>query len=275
MGSEMCIRDRGKINGNVNPNNVIIVAAHYDTWSPVPAISFGAREAVSVAVLMELARLFKEIRPANSIWFVALAGYWQALAGSREFVEKYYFSPEVQSGEVKPWVFIDLGFLDLETKGLSVLPGVGRMYRGVSYYAQSDGAPYRGIALRYEDIVRKISNYISQEPLREFLMSANIDPNSFIYIPPSSSPYHSEMLPLSLDSEPAMIAGCYSFSFGSPFSFKLWRGGLLNDLHEVNASLLRYKIDVIAYIISSFANDEFQDWSWEPVSYTHLTLPTN
>lgn len=98
------------INGTEFPDEVIVVSAHYDTWSVVPALAPGADEATGVSVLLELARQFAVDKPKRSVWLVALSGHWQSLSGAREFTEKYFFDPRVVGGEIKPWVFIGLDF---------------------------------------------------------------------------------------------------------------------------------------------------------------------
>lgn len=122
----------GIVTGSENPNDIIIVAAHYDTWSIVPRLAPGADEASSVAGLLELARLFSERRPKYSVWFVALSGHWLALSGAREFVEKYFFDEKVLNGELKLWTFIALDFSTGGTK-------IDLLYAGY-FYGYTGGA---------------------------------------------------------------------------------------------------------------------------------------
>jgi len=75
-----------EIEGMQRPNEIVVVSAHYDSWSIVPTLSPGADEAPGVAALLEIARLLRDIPPLRTVWLVALSGHWQALAGAREFV---------------------------------------------------------------------------------------------------------------------------------------------------------------------------------------------
>jgi ABC-type antimicrobial peptide transport system permease subunit len=111
----------GVIDGSSRPNDVIVVSSHYDSWSVVPKISYAASDALGVSFLLELAKYFSRNKPDRTIWFVAFSGFWQGLAGVREFIEEKYFSTEVQSDVIKPWFFIGLGPFSPDTNNLQLL----------------------------------------------------------------------------------------------------------------------------------------------------------
>lgn len=98
----------GVIKGSDFPDDVIIFSAYYDCWSIVPSLAPGADEASGIATLLELARFFASHRPRRTLWFVAFSGHWQAMAGAREFVEKFYFSEDVLSGRTKLYLLMNL-----------------------------------------------------------------------------------------------------------------------------------------------------------------------
>jgi len=87
----------GVVNGTGLPDNpdlaneTVIISAKYDSLSVVPALSPGADEAVGIAVLLELARLFKENPPARTVMFLATSGHDLGLEGVRWFVEDLVF----------------------------------------------------------------------------------------------------------------------------------------------------------------------------------------
>jgi len=87
----------GVVNGTGLPDNpdlaneTVIISAKYDSLSVVPALSPGADEAVGIAVLLELARLFKENPPARTVMFLAASGHDLGLEGVRWFVEDLMF----------------------------------------------------------------------------------------------------------------------------------------------------------------------------------------
>lgn len=80
-----------RIPGSSEPEKVVILAAHLDSGSIVPALSPGAEEAVNVGLLLHLAKLLKEAKPKYTVWLLFLSGHWQGLAGARWFVEDYFF----------------------------------------------------------------------------------------------------------------------------------------------------------------------------------------
>lgn len=67
------------------PDDVLIVSAHYDSWSIVPAISPAAEDAIGISTLLELARYFKDNKPRQTLWFVAYSGHWEGGTGAVEF----------------------------------------------------------------------------------------------------------------------------------------------------------------------------------------------
>lgn len=70
-------------------DELVVLTAYYDSMSVVPAIAPGADPTCGIAVLMELARLFRqpEYRPGRSVLFVAVDAHFQGLAGMRAFME--------------------------------------------------------------------------------------------------------------------------------------------------------------------------------------------
>jgi len=67
--------------------DVLIISAHYDSWSIVPAISRASEDSLGISILLEIARLLANNRHKQTIWFVAYSGHWQGNAGAVNFVE--------------------------------------------------------------------------------------------------------------------------------------------------------------------------------------------
>ena len=251
----------GILNGTTNPNDVIIVAAHYDTWSVVPSYSYGAHEAVSVALLLELARYFSEHKPLQTVWFVALSGHWEALAGGREFVEHYYFSQTVQRGKVRPWLFIEIGSLSPDSRGLALLCN--------SYFSRA-AERIANLPTRFAWVIKLYRSYTAREDFVNYIKSmSGVEPRMYIYdfFDPQNW-WGTEECPYLLNSELVVGAGCVGFSICSLFGHKLWQGIPLNDLPQLERDMdkLRPQIFAASYIIASFA---FQD-GWE-----HIAPPWN
>jgi hypothetical protein len=259
-----------KLEGTGNTKDVVVVATHYDSWSPVPGVSVGANEAVDIAILLEIARFFKQNPPINDMVFVALSGHWEALIGAREFVENYYFDPHVQNGTVKPMVFIDIDMISSNIEQLAIVGGVGHLYRGVGALrtpqSLSMPPPVAGISNRYTILERRFQTHIlNQEDLTNFVSSrTGRDVSSFVYLVPMTT-WSSSPMPFLLDSEPVQVCGSMSLSITSAFAFNLFIGTPINDMTMLRKDLLAKKLPVVAYIISTFANDINlgEAWSWE------------
>ncbi|MEM2704392.1 MAG: M28 family peptidase, partial [Candidatus Bathyarchaeia archaeon] len=120
------------VEGSIHPEEIIIVSAHYDSWSVVPTLAYGAEDSLSVATLLEIARYFSENRPVRTLMFVAFSGFYQATAGSTNFVEQFFFQEDIQNGSKKIVLHIGLDF-STESDGLDLLytgPPSGAWLRG-------------------------------------------------------------------------------------------------------------------------------------------------
>jgi ABC-type antimicrobial peptide transport system permease subunit len=71
-------------------SKAVVVAAYYDSYSIVPALAYGATDALGVAGLLQLVRFLAKNPPKYSVILVALAGHYQGLWGAREFVERHF-----------------------------------------------------------------------------------------------------------------------------------------------------------------------------------------
>jgi len=79
----------GFVKGTEKPDKYIAIASYYDSYSIAPSIAPGAEEAVGVALLLELARLFSEEPPRLSVMFVAFGGHHQRMMGSAWWFTEY------------------------------------------------------------------------------------------------------------------------------------------------------------------------------------------
>ncbi len=86
-------------------NEVAVIGAYYDSWSVVPELAAGATDSMGAAFLLEVGRLLAETPPRRTIWLVAFAGHYQALAGAREFVDSHF--NELES-KIKMMISLDL-----------------------------------------------------------------------------------------------------------------------------------------------------------------------
>ena len=84
--------------GSEFDDKIVVFSAHYDSYSVVPELSPGANDAIGIATLLELARIFKMLRPPYTIMFVAFSGHHQGLKGSRYFAGEYFLGGKANIG---------------------------------------------------------------------------------------------------------------------------------------------------------------------------------
>ena len=228
--------------GSERPNDIIVIAAHYDTWSVVPALAPGADEAVSVSSLMELARYFSKHQPKLTIWFVALAGHWEALAGAREFVETFYFNESVLSGDQKIWAFMALDISTDLTKAALLYTGFFYEFYGGTITA-TDARFTRWLR---PEVFNVILPALQQQTGRNYELE-----NGFL----SQWGWWASIYgPYMLDSEPFCIAHGLGFAFRTSSSRTRW-GHPLTGIEQVSLSNLAPQLEMasaILYYLSEF-----------------------
>lgn len=228
--------------GSERPNDIIVIAAHYDTWSVVPALAPGADEAVSVSSLMELARYFSKHQPKLTIWFVALAGHWEALAGAREFVETFYFDESVLSGDQKIWAFMALDISTDLTKAALLYTGFFYEFYGGTITA-TDARFTRWLR---PEVFNVILPALQQQTGRNYELE-----NGFL----SQWGWWASIYgPYMLDSEPFCIAHGLGFAFRTSSSRTRW-GHPLTGIEQVSLSNLAPQLEMasaILYYLSEF-----------------------
>jgi len=201
----------GIIEGAQYKNDVIVVSSYFDSWSIVPRLSPGADEATGVAVLLELARFFSANKPLRTIWFVAFSGHWQALRGSRYFVEKHYFAPGVQNDTVKIWVHFNLDFsTDSST--------VAWIHYGSMWIQDKVSGLFDYMFTFIEgDVYKSLT-------IAGFNVSKHVDRHQM----PNMQGYFIH------DAEPSVVAGIAGFSFRTSRSMRLQWGTPFDTLEKVN-----------------------------------------
>jgi len=239
----------GVINGTTYPEDVIVVAAHYDTWSVVPKIAPGADEAASIASLLELSRYFGQNPPERTIMFVALSGHWQAVSGAREFVEKYFFDEKVLEGERKLWAFLSLDFSTESTE-------MGLLYAGSMY--EYTGTEATQINTRWSRwlgprVFKQILPRLESQTGHKYMVE-----DGFLAV---YGWWTSIYGPYMLDSEPFAIAHGLGFALRSTAPRKYW-GTPISDLRYLNIENLKPQLEVAASIVYDLAiNGVNMDWS--------------
>ncbi|MBD3292507.1 MAG: M28 family peptidase, partial [Armatimonadia bacterium] len=70
-------------------NQRVVIQGYYDSISLTPDDAPGAENAASIAALLELAKAFVEQPPKRTVVFLATAGHFQALSGTKAFVREF------------------------------------------------------------------------------------------------------------------------------------------------------------------------------------------
>jgi len=227
-------------NGSEVPNEIIGVCAHYDTWSIVPAIAPGADEATGISSLLELARYYSQNRPRRSIWFIAFSGYWEGLAGERAFVEKYFFSPASESGEIK---ILNLIGLDFSTDG----ENVAFMMQGMAYMYGGDLVAYRfenWLAPRLRSLLQELERTTGKPYYTKMTQIAFLAAGWWASVP----------VPYMLDTEPFTAAHGLGWTIRTNAVFRNSWGTPHSGIDTVNIEALREQINVAQFIIYDLAN---------------------
>lgn len=238
----------GMING-IAPSDVIMVSAHYDSWSVVPSKSPAADEATSVASLIELARYFSQGPvPLRSLWFVAYSGHWQGLAGAREFVNDFLFSKAVQEGNLRIWMNINLDFSTGSNK-------ISVVYTSHFYKLNVPVLWETWMTSRLQNYIRDLE--AETGTLFSRLIDININPYGWWGRIPS---------PYITDSDPIAITGSMAISLVTSEDMRILWGTPINDINRVNLHNALTQLTVAQYFISRFANEPNWDIGWEAVA---------
>jgi len=83
----------------------LLLSAHYDSISVVPALAPGAENAVGIAVLLETARQARKFGTKRPVTFLATAAHYQSLSGAADFMRKHYSRDE---SSFKGWFDLEL-----------------------------------------------------------------------------------------------------------------------------------------------------------------------
>lgn len=94
----------GFIPGSELRDELIMIESYYDSMSIVPALSPGAEQASGVAVMLELARIFKENPPKRSVLFLATSPHCLALQGMAQFLFSHCRDKDFKERVDKPEV---------------------------------------------------------------------------------------------------------------------------------------------------------------------------
>ena len=108
---------------------IIVLQAHYDAISVVPALAPGAESATGMAALLEIARLLVAEGTRYTVLFLATPGHFQGLAGVNDFLYRHARKSEHFLDQIPPAERIDFRlFVGLDLASHS--PQVGSFHHG-------------------------------------------------------------------------------------------------------------------------------------------------
>jgi len=263
----------GFINGTKYPDKIIVLSSHYDSFSIVPSLAPGAEEAVGIAVLMELAKFFKDHPPAYTIMFAALSGHHQGYLGANALVREYILNKKC-SPISKEWydrVILMLN-IDLNTESKSV------------------GTTIFGAYLQYigwiEDDVKPLQSFITGE-LRQSIEQAlgkKLDVLSYEGgLQAEWGMLYQYMVPLHIfpfDGQVFRLAGGPSLNIMTSFAIRKFKDLPLDTFDKVDIRNLKDQLEFIYPCLYALANLDleimndaylymFKDWRGEG-TYTTL-----
>ena len=255
-----------RVNGTAYPNDAIVIAAYFDSWSVVPALSPGFVEALSPSLLLELARVLKGEPPARSVWLAFLSGFHEGLAGPRAFVERYFYSPEVASGSLKLWMVVGLQLTDESPKVSSMFVGYGLRY----------GAGSSVIAGKYTWVKGRLYSYSQSRELLTLVSRAlgyQLKPEDLYedYLE-ASGWWGTQQAPYMLVSEPATMAGTVSFTLKTAY-YRGYRWGTpLDDSKYARFENFWAQALTASFMVASLAAEGAWGLSWEAHSPVRFTV---
>jgi len=243
-------------------NEVIAICAHYDTWSVIPALAPGADEATAVGALIELAKYFHEHPPLRTVMLIALSGHWEGLVGAREFVDTYYFAPEVVSGEKKIWMLLGMDF-STDNDEVALLNN-GHFYRfgRTTRYGAGGEVGQAGQAM----LPKYTSWFLPQIQTVYLPKMGETYERKFSHGIRASGWWAAIPVPYMLDTEPFVSANGIGVTFRTNRVYRLNWGHPFNTLDKINWNNLETQFRIAAGVIVSFANEPNIGLEWNLIS---------
>ncbi|MGB9759510.1 MAG: M28 family peptidase [Thermoproteota archaeon] len=250
----------GMVRGEKWPNEVIIVSAHYDSWSVVPAISPGAEDSLGVSSMLEMARYFSIHRPQRTIWFIAFSGYWEAITGEADWIEKYVYTTDVLNGTLKILLQIDLDF-STETNSVDLLYTSPPNWQG----AQAEfGSLFAPIGSKVQNYVGAISSILYNETNQttDNLLRQNFLGGQFLWgtQPGFAQPQGFYML----ESAQLIQTRLLGFTVRTQWATRERWLTPINDLRFIEWRNFRPQIQMSLAIVFGFVNDPNLGFSYTP-----------
>lgn len=268
----------GKLYGE-SKDDVIILSAHYDSWSVVPKVSPSSEEAVSSAILLEIARLFVHTKPKKSIWFVAYSGHWYGAMGAFEFAEdvllnttnRIWLQIGVDISSETPFVdFLYFHQLPFMTSQVAITSWTQSSYGPILYYLST-------MASRFGWIRSIASSELSEIDLRQvgIIEGVNVSSLNDLVRYNFVSDYYLGTQPdiiYLLDTMALVQASGMGFTIRTQYARRLSWLTPLDNYDLINWRNIKPQVYVIASTLFIFANREELGLSYDTIRPRRFAL---
>ncbi|MEM2904593.1 MAG: FtsX-like permease family protein [Candidatus Bathyarchaeia archaeon] len=212
----------------------IVVTAWYDSYSVVPSVAPGATEAINVAALLELARVYSDLgfAPRRSVILAFMAGHGQVSWGAREFVDRHF----MEIGTVmKMMVGLDLS-CDSQDLGLYAK---GSLYQ---YKTRIESLRFPWVNDR---IVRYYVPAVAAHTGRNYRVFSAMFP-----VEPVSDPN-----PLIFDTDAFTVAGGAGMTFHTTNSLRQRAGTPLDRAELIDYRYIAPQLEVVFASVYAFSQE--------------------
>jgi len=242
-------------------NEIVVLAAHFDSSSVAPSLAPGAQDACSAASLLELANYFSNNKPRRTLMFVALSGHYQSLAGSRAFTERYFINDTVDQ-TIGKTVYEHIGkniklFIDLDmaTDGQYV----GIYYSGFFYYLAAPWIAGFSPTDRFKHLYGTFNEIIAAMLSDGIMNQSYLEAEKVLIRDRCSTPSGWERTqpgPFWIDSEPVAEAGITAVSFRTAYSLRTYLQTPFDTFDTLTIGNLEPQLEFTFNVLSTLVNRE-------------------
>jgi len=233
-------------------NEIVVLAAHFDSMSVAPSLAPGAQDACSVASLLELSNYFSNNKPRRTLMFVALSGHYQSLAGARYFTERYFFNnTEYEKTGNRIKLFIDL---DMATDSQNV----GIYYSGFFYFLAAPWIAGYSPSDRFRNLYDIFGDIIENMLTNEVMGSPYLETERALIrdCAGSSGWEQTQPGPFWLGSEPIAEAGITAVSFRTAYSPRVYQKTPFDTYDTLTLNNLKPQLEFSFNVLGALVNRE-------------------
>ncbi|MEM1515358.1 MAG: M28 family peptidase [Candidatus Bathyarchaeia archaeon] len=268
----------GCVKGTKYPDLHFIYSAAYDSFSHVPSLSPGADEAAGIAILLEMARYFKQNPPKYTVYFIAFSGTRLAAQGAKWFIHDKIinYNGTLVLGDYSPTMMTDWGanivlWVDLGistgSNTLLLTPCYGLFSHWESVLGEYETATFpRGTA----DLAAEIQRTLKESVAFEIQYAT-------LFHPPGVRIYYlAGDTPIASNAEAFRNLGGPGVALVTTFDNKRYWWTPLDAVEKVNFENLRLQARFIQCLLYTYTNiEDFRPtWmkEWKPFfAYSGLT----